>query len=175
MSRQPPVASEDTRITIRHRRQPKWPVVGLGVSLSTFLLGAASFPILNLPDPAYLLVLMGTLGAGCGVIGTGVLIIVRNPTSALRLGDDLAIDGFAFAHCEINRIVIAPDPKEDFCDEQPRLRQIEVHFRRIAQHRSVGIIASDGDADLLANWAAKFGIELVDCRKPPSPAAEVEA
>lgn len=175
MSRQPPEACEDTRITIRHRRQPKWPVIALGVTLSTFLLGAGCIATLNLPDPADLLVLMGTLGAGCGVVATGVLIIVRNPTSALRLGDELTIDGASFATCEIARIVIAPDPQEDFCDEQSLLRRIEVRFHRITQHRSVGIIAADSDADLLANWAAKFGIDLVDCRKPPSPAEEVGA
>jgi hypothetical protein len=173
VSQEPPIASDQAINTIRHQRPQRWPIIALGVALSTFLLGAACFATLDLSDAAYFLVLMGTLGAGCGVIAAGVLIIVRNPTSAIRLGDDLDIGGLSFSTSEIARVTIAPDPQEDYCDEQGALRRIEIRFRRIAHYRSVGLIATESDADLTAVWAAKFGIELVDCRKPPPPAQEV--
>jgi hypothetical protein len=116
-----------------------------------------------------------TLGAFCGLIGTAAVIFIRNPVSFIWLDDDLNTGGLSFATSEIERIVIAPDPKEDYCDEQGLLRRIDIQFRRIAHQRSIGIIATDGDADLMATWAAKFGIDLVDCRTPPSLAEELGA
>jgi hypothetical protein len=173
VSQQPPVANEEARITIRHRRPLKWPVVLMCAAFASFWVGAGCLAILTLPKTMLILLVFATSLALFGCVGIGALLIITNPTSALRLGDDLDIGGLSFAPCEIERIVIAPDPQEDYCDEQVLLRKIEVYFRRIAHYRSVGVIAADIDADLTANWAAKFGIELVDCRRPPPPAEEV--
>jgi hypothetical protein len=118
---------------------------------------------------------IGSLLAFGGQIAAAAIIFIRNPISVLQLGDDLDIGGFSFAPSEIERIIITPDPQEDYCEEQGPLRRIEVHFRRIAQHRAVEVIATDSDADQVASWARKFEIESLDCRSPEPPVEEVAA